>query len=171
MNHKRDYYLLKVILISIFLLFLTPILFGFLGTTITSLGYFPNIENKIGLSYFYSLLDLPGLHKSMFLTIFVGFVSTFLSLIISQLILLKVYNSKFYSLIKKCLVPLIAFPHVTMAVGVSFLFSSSGFFIRLNSYFFSQFDRPPNSNLFPDDFGFFLILGLVLKEVPFFLLM
>ena len=72
MNHKQDSYLLKVILISIFLFVVAPISFGFLGTTITSIGYFPNIENKVDFRFFYSLLDLPGLHKSMFLTIFVG---------------------------------------------------------------------------------------------------
>ena len=56
-----------------------------------------------------------------------------------------------------------------MAVGISFLFSSSGFFIRILALVFN-FDRPPNLDLFPDNYGFFLIFGLILKETPFFLL-
>ena len=58
-----------------------------------------------------------------------------------------------------------------MAVGISYLFASSGFIFRIYHSYFLEYDRPQNSNLFPDDYGLFLILGLVLKETPFFLLM
>ncbi len=171
MNKKIFFYLCSLIVIIIFFLISMPIFIGFGGTVLQSLGLFFIEESKVTFTFFKNLINLPGLKKSVFLTIFVGFLSTFISLIISQIILLKVFSSNYYLLLQKLIIPLIAFPHVTMAVGVTFLFSSSGFFSRMYSVFFTGLERPPNSTLFPDDYGFFLILGLILKETPFFLLM
>ncbi len=150
---------------------LLPIFFGFIGTILPMLGYIPNISENFNLNYIEKLISFPGINKSIFLTFHVALFSTIISLIFSQLIIFKIFSTKFYETLKKIIIPLIAFPHVTMAVGISFLFSSSGFFYRLCSIFFENFDRPPNSNLFPDEFGIFLIFGLILKETPFFLLM
>ena len=171
MNKKILFYLYSLIVILIFFFISMPIIIGFGGTVLQSLGYFFVEENQFTFTSFKNLINLPGLNKSIFLTIFVGFLATFLSLIISQIILLKLFSSNYYLFLKKLIIPLVAFPHITMAVGVTFLFSSSGFYSRINSYFFTGLERPPNSTLFPDDYGFFLILGLILKETPFFLLM
>ena len=57
-----------------------------------------------------------------------------------------------------------------MAIGLIFLFSPSGLFFRLFSPWLTGFDRPPNFFIIPDEYGFFLILGLILKEIPFFIL-
>ena len=171
MNKKILFYLYTLIVVIIFFLISIPIFSGFCGTILQSLGYFFAEDNQFTFVFFKNLIHLPGLKKSVFLTIFVGFISTLISLIISQIILLKLFSTNYYFKLQKLIIPLVAFPHVTMAVGVTFLFSSSGFFSRMNSFFFTGLDRPPNSTLFPDDYGFFLILGLVLKETPFFLLM
>ena len=127
------------------------------------------MSREVSLEFYKKTLLLPGISKSIFLSFFVGIVSTLLSLFLSQVILSKLYYTKYLASLKKILFPLIAFPHLTMAIGISFLFSSSGYLIRLISLIY-DFERPPNTNLFPDDFGLFLILGLILKEVPFFLL-
>ena len=57
-----------------------------------------------------------------------------------------------------------------MAIGLIFLFSPSGLFFRLISPWLTGFDRPPNIFIMPDEYGLFLILGLILKEIPFFIL-
>ncbi len=57
-----------------------------------------------------------------------------------------------------------------MAIGLLFIFSPSGLFLRFFSPWLTGFERPPNIFIIPDDYGFFLILGLVLKEIPFFIL-
>ena len=167
---KKDFffYISQSLLLLILFYILMPIITGMFGTLLPSLGYFPNISNYITFEFFIDAIKTYGLTKSVFLSFFVGMFSTFLSLLISQLILSKIYFTKFYFYLKKIIIPLIAFPHITMAVGVAFLFASSGFFSRIYSLFVAGLDRPPNSNFFPDDFGFFLILGLILKEVPFF---
>ena len=171
MKKKKNYFISLSLLIIILFYILLPISTGIFGTILPSLGYYPNISTKLSFEFFIDSFETYGLMKSAFLSVFVGLFSTLLSLIISQLVLSKVFFTKFYFYLKKIIIPLIAFPHITMAVGVAFLFASSGFFSRIYSLFVAGLDRPPNSNFFPDDFGFFLILGLILKEVPFFLLM
>ena len=163
----------KILLFLLFLLILStitfPVIFGTLGTILPSMGYFLDVSDNLTLKYFLLTFQLPGIEKSIYLSISVGILSTFISLILSQAILAKLYFTNFFTKLNKLLYPLIAFPHITMAVGISFLFSSSGFFIRIISLVFN-FDRPPNLDLFPDNYGLFLILGLILKETPFFLL-
>ena len=163
----------KILLFLLFLLILGtisfPVFFGVLGTVLPSMGYFLDVSDTFTLKYFLLTFQLPGIEKSIYLSILVSILSTFISLILSQVILAKLYFTNFFTKLNKLLYPLIAFPHITMAVGVSFLFSSSGFFIRIISLVFN-FDRPPNLDFFPDNYGLFLIFGLILKETPFFLL-
>ena len=154
----------KILLFLPFLLILGilsfPVIFGTLGTIFPSMGYFLDVSDNFTLKYILLAFQLPGIEKSIYLTIIVGILSTLISLILSQAILAKLYFSSFFNKLNKLLFPLIAFPHITMAVGISFLFSSSGFFIRIFSLVFN-FDRPPNLDLFPDNYGFFLIFGLI----------
>ena len=163
----------KILLFLLFALILgtisSPVIFGTMGTILPSMGYFLDVSDNFTFKYFALAFKLPGIEKSIFLSILVGILSTLISLILSQAILAKLYFTNFFNKLNKLLYPLIAFPHITMAVGISFLFSSSGFFIRILSLVFN-FARPPNLDLFPDNYGLFLILGLILKETPFFLL-
>ena len=57
-----------------------------------------------------------------------------------------------------------------MAIGLIFILSPSGLFLRFVSPWLTGFDRPPNTYIFPDEYGFLLILGLMLKEIPFLVL-
>ena len=165
--------ILKLFLVTIFifsiLVFLIPILFGLIGTILPSLGHYFELSSNITFDFYEKVFFISGINKSIFLSIFVGILSTIISLILSQAILSKIYFTKHISSLKRLLFPLIAFPHITMAIGISFLFSSSGFLMRLISLIYN-FERPPNTDFFPDNYGFFLILGLILKETPFFLL-
>ncbi len=163
----------KILFFLIFILVLGiisfPVIFGIIGTVLPSIGNFLDVSDDLTFEHYVLAFQLPGIEKSIFLSILVGVLSTLISLILSQVILAKLYFTNFFTKLNKILYPLIAFPHITMAVGISFLFSSSGFFIRIFSLVFN-FDRPPNLDLFPDNYGFFLIFGLILKETPFFLL-
>ena len=162
----------KALLILLALLIITPIFFGFLGFFLPSFGYFPAIGRyDFDLSYFNSSFDLPGISKSFKLSVFTGFFSTILALFFSQVILLNLFQTKIYNYIRLIIAPLLALPHITMAVGLIFLFSPSGLIFRLISPWLTGFDRPPNLFIIPDEYGIFLILGLLLKETPFFLLL
>ena len=165
--NRIQYFFLLIIFLFSLVTFLAPVLSGLISTVLTSLGFYFDLSYDFSLEFYKKTLLLPGIGKSIFLSFFVGIVSTLLSLFLSQVILSKLYYTKYLATLKKILFPLIAFPHLTMAIGISFLFSSSGYLIRLVSLVY-DFERPPNTNLFPDDFGLFLILGLILKEIPFF---
>ena len=150
---------------------IVPITFGILGFLMPSFGYFPILDkHQFNLDYFYVSSNIPGISKSIILSFFTGFLSTILALFFSQLIILSIFRSRIYSFLKTIISPLLALPHVTMAIGLLFIFSPSGLFLRFFSPWLTGFERPPNIFIIPDDYGFFLILGLVLKEIPFFIL-
>ena len=161
----------KVSIVFIGIIIILPILFGFLGFFLPSFNYLPTLgKGELSLNYFYLSMKIPGIYKSILLSIFTGLVSTALALFFSQVILLYFFKTKFYNYLKIIISPLIALPHITMAIGLIFLLSPSGLLLRSVSPWLTGFDRPPNSYLFPDEYGFFLILGLILKEIPFLIL-
>lgn len=164
-------YLNKTLLIFLSILLTVPILFGLLGFLLPSFGYFPILDKyDFNLNYFYLSFAIPGITKSIILSFFTGFISTLLALFFSQVIILYIFQTKFYQFLKTIISPLLALPHITMAIGLLFIFSPSGLFFRLFSPWLTGFERPPNFFILPDEYGFFLILGLVLKEIPFFIL-
>ncbi len=163
--------LTKALVISIGTLVIIPIIFGFIGFFLPSFGYFPILgKSEFNLNYFHLSFNIAGISKSIILSLFTGLVSTLLALFFSQVILLYLFKTRAYNYIKIIISPLIALPHITMAIGLIFLFSPSGLFFRLISPWLTGFDRPPNIFIMPDEYGFFLILGLILKEIPFFIL-
>ncbi|MGV3651897.1 MAG: ABC transporter permease [Devosia sp.] len=60
-----------------------------------------------------------------------------------------------------------AIPHAAAGFALAFLIAPSGFLIRWTG----SFERPPDWLILNDPAGFSLLAGLVLKEVPFLLLM
>ena len=163
--------LAKVLAIFLGILIIIPIIFGFIGFFLPSFGYFPILgKSEFNLNYFYISFNIAGISKSIIMSLFTGLGSTLLALFFSQVILLYFFKTRAYDYIKIIISPLIALPHITMAIGLIFLFSPSGLFFRLFSPWLTGFDRPPNFFIIPDEYGFFLILGLILKEIPFFIL-
>ena len=161
----------KVLAIFLGILIIIPIIFGFIGFFLPSFGYFPILgKSEFNLNYFYISFNIAGISKSIIMSLFTGLGSTLLALFFSQVILLYFFKTRAYNYIKIIISPLIALPHITMAIGLIFLFSPSGLFFRLFSPWLTGFDRPPNFFIIPDEYGFFLILGLILKEIPFFIL-
>ncbi len=169
----NNYYLLlsKVSVVFIGIIITLPILCGFLGFFLPSFNYLPILgKGEFSLNYFYISMNIPGIYKSILLSIFTGLVSTALALFFSQVILLYFFKTKIYNYLKIFISPLIALPHITMAIGLIFLLSPSGLLFRSVSPWLTGFDRPPNTYMFPDEYGFLLILGLMLKEIPFLVL-
>ncbi len=164
-------FLSKISIVFIGIIITLPILFGFLGFFLPSFNYLPTLgKGELSLNYFYISMNIPGIYKSILLSMFTGLASTALALFFSQFILLYFFKTKFYQYLKIVISPLIALPHITMAIGLIFLLSPSGLLLRSVSPWFTGFDRPPNTYIFPDEYGFFLILGLMLKEIPFLVL-
>jgi len=164
-------------------IFVVPILVGIFGVLLPSFGYFPEIGgNKLSLDVFGQLIREPTLPNSILLTIFSGISSTLISLILA-IFLSAIISSgdilwtqkrilaNFILAINKGLISLIAIPHAAIALGFAFLISPSGWIIRWISFGFSDWDTPPELETLQDSMGISLILGLLLKETPYLLLM
>lgn len=67
--------------------------------------------------------------------------------------------------------PFLSIPHLAFAVGVLFLFSPTGWLVRGLHSLLGVFEVPPSSALLADRSLFTLLWVLLLKEIPFLLLM
>ncbi|WP_049722354.1 ABC transporter permease family protein [Gilvimarinus polysaccharolyticus] len=67
--------------------------------------------------------------------------------------------------------PLLSIPHLAFAVGMVFLFSPSGWIVRVLHEVSGAFAAPPDWALLPERSFITLLVVLILKEVPFLLLM
>lgn len=153
-------------------LMLGPVLAGLAGTLLPAFGYLPVVGGKtFGLEPWRRLLDTPGLAGAVVLSFRVGFLSTAVSLALVILFCAGWHGTVLFRRLQRLLSPLLAVPHVTVALGLAFLIAPSGWLMRLLSPWATGFDRPPDWLIVNDPAGLSLALGLVLKETPFLLLM
>jgi len=165
------------------LLFLLPIAAGLFGVLLPALGYLPDLGgDKFHFEVFRQLLEHPALPHAVWLTLFSGIAATFISLslaiflatMLSRTSLSGNKNNRMASLfviVRRGLIPLIAVPHAAMALGLAFLVAPSGWLVRWFSFLLMGWETPPEWVTVQDPFGLSLILGLVLKETPYLLLM
>ncbi|WP_232787883.1 ABC transporter permease subunit [Paraglaciecola sp. MB-3u-78] len=103
-----------------------------------------------------AFLGYQGLSASVFMTLFSAIFSTLISLYIAFMVYSQYHLSRRLQSFEKYLAPLLSLPHLAIALGLVFLFSDgSVFFID------SGLPRKGLSTL---------IIAIVIKEVPFFLL-
>jgi putative thiamine transport system permease protein len=102
------------------------------------------------------LLAYQGLSVSVFMTLFSAIFSTLISLYIAFMVYSQYHLNRRLQSFEKYLAPLLSLPHLAIALGLVFLFSDgSVFFVD------SGLPRKGLSTL---------IIAIVIKEVPFFLL-
>ena len=76
----------KVSIVFIGIIIILPISFGFLGFFLPSFNYLPTLgKGELSLNYFYLSMKIPGIYKSILLSIFTGLVSTVLALFFLKL--------------------------------------------------------------------------------------
>jgi putative thiamine transport system permease protein len=110
----------------------------------------------ISLADIESFLVYQGLSVSVFMTLFSAIVSTLISLYIAFMVYSQYHLSKRIQSFEKYLAPLLSLPHLAIALGLVFLFSDGSMF-----FVDSGLPRKGLSTL---------IIAIVIKEVPFFLL-
>lgn len=142
-----------------------PVLAGLAGT----LG--PAFGTVGGKSAFATLFDWPGLPRAAGLSLGTGIAATALSLLLTVLILAGWSGRRGFGVIERLISPLLSVPHAAAALGLAFLIAPSGWIFRLLSPWATGMDAPPNLLILNDPYGLALTLGLVVKEVPFLLLM
>lgn len=151
---------------------LGPVIAGLWGTVLPAFGHLP-AAGLTGptLEPFRSLLAWGGLADAIRLSVTTGLFATALSLAIVALITAGWSGTRAFRTLERLLSPLLSVPHAAAAFGLAFLIAPSGWVARLLSPILTGWDRPPDLLIVQDPLGLAMIAGLVVKEVPFLLLM
>ncbi len=153
-------------------LFLGPIVAGLIGTLLPAFGYLPSLGGaRLSWEPWHALFAAPGLGKAVGLSLLTGIGSTAIAFLLTVLVFAGGHGTTAFNRAKRAMTPLLAVPHLAMAVGLAFLLSPSGWIVRLISPGLSGWQTPPDIGLVQGPFGIALTLGLIIKEMPFLLLM
>jgi len=153
-------------------LFLAPIAAGLLGTVLPAFGWLPAIGGRsVTLAPWATLFSQPGIGEAIRLTVSTGFVATLLSVAFAMGFCALIHGRGLGRPFRALMTPVLAAPHAAMAIGVAFLIAPSGWVARLLSPWLTGWRQPPDIATVQDPHGIALILGLLVKEVPYLLLM
>ena len=148
-----------------------PILAGLAGTLLPALGYLPALGGtQLTLEPFRQLAAAPGIASSALLSLLAGIAAAALSLSVVMFFVAAWAGTPVFSRIQHLISPLLSVPHAAAAFGLAFLIAPSGFLVRLVSPELTGWERPPDWLIVNDPMGLSMIAGLVLKEMPFLLL-
>ncbi len=152
-------------------LLIVPVAAGLLGIALPAFGYFPALGgNEISLAPFRALFAMPGLWHSAFLSLSTGLLATALAFAVVMLFVAGWRGTRLFRRFERLVSPLLSVPHAAAAFGLAFLIAPSGFLFRLAASFLG-FERPPDLLIVQDEHGLAMVVGLVVKEIPFLFLM
>jgi len=154
-------------------LFLAPIGAGLIGTLLPAFGYLPAIGGTaLSLEPWRALVAWPGFVSALRLSVTIGLGASLLALVLAVGFCALAYDRPWLRRCERLLAPLLAAPHAAMAIGFAFLIAPSGWLVRLVSPGLSGWDRPPTGLItLQDPYGLACLAGLLLKEVPYLVLM
>lgn len=153
-------------------LLIGPVFAGLIGVLALAFGYFPALGGTaLSLDPFAEALAAPGFAHSAWLGYWVGLAATAIGLLVLALFIAGWWGTRLFAPIAALASPLMAIPHAATAFGLAFLIVPSGWLMRLISPWATGFDRPPDWLIVNDPAGWALLAGLVIKEMPYLLLM
>lgn len=153
------------------ILFLGPVAAGLLGTLLPAFGYLPSLGGTtLSLDPWRDLLATPGIGRALLLTLLSGFGATLAAFALTLLVFAAGHGTRAFARAKRGMTPLLAVPHLALAVGLAFLLAPSGWIARLLAAAVTGWTAPPDVATVQDPHGLALMLGLVLKETPFLVL-
>ena len=153
----------------------TPLLLGSalaLAPAFTQTSLVVNSTGQMGQllpSAFLTLLSIPGIATSAITSLVSGLLTPAISLAIVFLFLAATQGNRIGNAIAKLSAPVLAIPHAAAAFALALLLAPSGVASRVIASLLG-WDLPPDYLFINDPNGLALILGLVLKEAPFLLL-
>ncbi|WP_444985010.1 ABC transporter permease [Halomonas mongoliensis] len=149
-----------------------PILAGLTMAALPAFGYLPALGgHAFSMAPWRELFAQPGLARSVAVSLASGLVTTAISLTVVLLFLAAASGSRLDHWIRRLVSPLLSLPHAAAAFGLAFLIAPSGLLARLASPGLTGWERPPDLLIVQDPWGLSLMAGLILKEIPFLLLM
>ena len=148
-----------------------PVLAGTLGALIPSFGFLPSLgHDEFSFDPWRALFEWPGIGGSVLLSFASGIVTAGISLFLAFLFLAVFFETRAFAWLRHAIAPMLAVPHAAAAFALAFLIAPSGFLARLLSPWATGWQRPPDLLILQDAWGLSLMAGLVMKEVPFLLL-
>jgi len=152
--------------------FALPIAAGLAGTLAPAFGWLPAIGgHALSLAPWHELLAWPGFATSLKLTLATGFAATLVSAIVALGFCAWASGRSWGPRAAAWLAPILATPHSAFAIGLAFVIAPSGWIVRALSPWLTGFDVPPDVATVGHPSGAALVLGLVVKEVPYLVLM
>ena len=153
--------------------FLLPVAAGLVGTALPAFGYLPAIGGEqLSVEPWRALAEQPGVMTSVRLSVQTGLLATAVSLALSASFCALLQDHAIYRRFRAMVTPLLATPHVALAIGLAFVIAPSGWLLRLASPLLTGGDRPPTDLVtVRDPQGLAMVLGLAMKEVPYLILM
>ena len=156
----------------LWLVFATPVAIGVLGTVLPAFGILPELGgSSLSLQPWRQLFNVPGLPEAVLLSLTTGLGTTAISFLIVIAFSAHWHGTRWFGRLRRLLSPLLSVPHVAIAIGFAFLIAPSGWIYRVLAALGLAAGLPPDLSTVQDRHGLALILGLILKEVPFLLLM
>ncbi len=152
-------------------LLIGPVAAGILGVVLPAFGYLPTLGGtEFTLAHFAALIEMPGLAVSVLLSLAAGLVTTFIALLIVVLFVAGWAGTPLFRVLHSLISPLLSVPHAAAAFGLAFLIAPSGWLVRLTSPWLTGLSAPPDLLVINDPLGLAMMAGLVVKEIPFLLL-
>jgi putative thiamine transport system permease protein len=155
----------------VYLLLAGPILFGLAGTILPAFGYLPALGGTdFSLAHFRDLGSQPGIVISAAISLAAGVATAAVSLTAVMLFVAAWAGTRAFAGVQHLISPLLSVPHAATAFGLFFLIAPSGMIVRLASPELTGWHRPPDLLVVQDSMGLSMMAGLVVKEIPFLLL-
>lgn len=149
-----------------------PVLVGLIGVVAGAMGHVPGLQSvKPASEVWGAVWNWPGIGRSVAISFWTGLLATLISLASATVIMAGWSGTRSFARFRHWLAPFLAVPHAAAAFGIAFLIAPSGWIARALSPWLTGWDRPPDLLILGDPLGLAMVLGLVVKELPFLLLM
>ncbi len=153
------------------LLLTGPILVGLVGTLLPALGYLPALGGMaFTLEHLVDAIMRPGMAASLLMSLAAGLLTAAVSLGCVFLFVAAFAGKRLFERVQHLISPLLSVPHAAAAFGLAFLIAPSGMISRIVSPELTGWARPPDLLIVNDPWGLSMMIGLVVKEIPFLLL-
>ncbi len=154
-----------------FVVLIVPVVAGLAGAVLPAFGYLPVLGGTaLSLAPFDQLMAMPGLVRSCLISLAAGLITTLVSFVLVMAFVAGWGGTRAFRVLERLISPLLSVPHAAAAFGLAFLIAPSGYLARLVSPWLTGWDRPPDLLIIHDTFALSMMAGLIVKEVPFLLL-
>ncbi len=145
-------------------------LLGLISIVPVASGLFGAMVYGLDVSAWRALFNTPGLGRALWLSVWTGLAATGLALLVAHASLAVAATGRWSGKLRALALPLLASPHLALAIGLVLLLAPSGLILRALSPWATGFEQPPDWATVQDSYGLALIAGLVIKETPFLVL-